>query len=114
MSELKQSRAASADEAMQGAETHARRTRGPDREVKAGVWTERMSCRRRALSARPALESGVKGGKWFSLMDKVFAPNTLAMASCPARLRHDDESPCQQRRGGCGWAKHRAVRGTGG
>ena len=35
------------------------------------VWTERM------LSA---LESGVKGGKWFSLMDKVFAPKTLATA----------------------------------
>ena len=71
MSEPKQSSAASAHEAMQGAETHARRTRGPDRGVEAGVWTERM------LSA---LESGVKGGKWFSLMDKVFAPKTLATA----------------------------------
>lgn len=27
-----------------------------------------------------ALENGVKGGKWFSLMDKVFAPKTLAAA----------------------------------
>ena len=27
-----------------------------------------------------ALVSGVKGGKWFSLIDKVFAPATLAMA----------------------------------
>ena len=71
MSEPKQRSAASADKAMQGAETHARRTRGPDRGVEAGVWTERM------LSA---LESGVKGGKWFSLMDKVFAPKTLATA----------------------------------
>ena len=71
MSEPKQSSAASAHVAMQGAEAHARRTRGPDRGVKAGVWTERM------LSA---LESGVKGGKWFSLMDKVFAPKTLALA----------------------------------
>ena len=71
MSEPRQISAASAHEAMQGAETHARRTRGPDRGVKAQVWTERM------LSA---LENGVKGGKWFSLMDKVFAPKTLEMA----------------------------------
>lgn len=35
------------------------------------MWTERM------LSA---LVNGVKGGKWFSLMDKVFAPRTLALA----------------------------------
>ena len=80
MSESKQRSAASADKAMQGAETHARRTRGPDRGVEAGIWTERMSCWKRAPSARPALESGVKGGKWFSLMDKVFAPKTLALA----------------------------------
>ena len=72
-SEPKQSSAASADKAMQGAETHARQPREPDRGVKAGVWTERM------LSA---LASGVKGGKWFSLMDKVYAPKTLALASC--------------------------------
>ena len=39
--------------------------------VEAGVWTERM------LSA---LVNGVKGGKWFSLMDKVSAPKTLALA----------------------------------
>ena len=39
--------------------------------AEAGVWTERM------LSA---LANGVKGGKWFSLMDKVFAPKTLALA----------------------------------
>ena len=70
-SEPKQSSAASAEEAMQGAETHARQPREPDRGVKAGVWTERM------LSA---LASGVKGGKWFSLMDKVYAPKTLALA----------------------------------
>jgi len=57
--------------------------------AEASVWTERMSCRRRALSARPALVNGVvvsktrlrhEGGKWFSLMDKVFAPRTLAVA----------------------------------
>jgi RNA-directed DNA polymerase len=39
--------------------------------VEADVWTERM------LSA---LVNGVHGGKWFSLMDKVFAPKTLALA----------------------------------
>ncbi len=27
-----------------------------------------------------ALGNGVKGGKWFSLMDKVFAPKTLTAA----------------------------------
>ena len=37
--------------------------------VEAGIWTERMLA---------ALGNGVKGGKWFSLMDKVYAPRTLA------------------------------------
>ena len=44
--------------------------------VEAGVWTERM------LSA---LVNGVHGGKWFSLMDKVFAPKTLALAWAKVR-----------------------------
>lgn len=35
------------------------------------VWTERMLT---------ALEAGVKGGKWFSLIDKVSAPRTLIRA----------------------------------
>ena len=39
--------------------------------VEASVWTERMVS---------ALENGVKGGKWYSLMDKVYAPATLAAA----------------------------------
>ena len=39
--------------------------------VEATVWTERM------LSA---LANGVKGGKWFSLMDKVVRPETLTAA----------------------------------
>lgn len=39
--------------------------------VEASVWTERM------LSA---LANGVKGNKWFSLMDKVERPSTLAAA----------------------------------
>jgi len=36
--------------------------------VEAGVWNERMLA---------ALENGVKGGKWFSLIDKVYRPQTL-------------------------------------
>jgi RNA-directed DNA polymerase len=36
--------------------------------VEATVWTERMVS---------ALENGVKGGRWYSLMDKVYAPATL-------------------------------------
>ena len=37
------STAASAEEAMQGRETHARRSCGPDRGVKAGVWKRMLS-----------------------------------------------------------------------
>lgn len=39
--------------------------------VKPEVWTERMLT---------ALEEGVKGGKWFSLIDKVYDPRTLRIA----------------------------------
>jgi RNA-directed DNA polymerase len=39
--------------------------------VEAEVWTERMVS---------ALENGVEGGKWLSLIDKVSAPATLALA----------------------------------
>jgi RNA-directed DNA polymerase len=39
--------------------------------VEPEVWTERMLA---------ALEQGVKGGKWFSLMDKVYAPGNLRKA----------------------------------
>jgi len=39
--------------------------------VEASVWTQRMVS---------ALENGVKGGRWYSLMDKVFAPDTLQAA----------------------------------
>jgi len=65
----KQRSTGSADEARQGAETST--TSGNWSWVEASVWTERM------LSA---LGNGVKGGKWYSLMDKVFAPKTLAAA----------------------------------
>jgi RNA-directed DNA polymerase len=66
--------------ATQGAET------GNDRDwswVEASVWTERMVS---------ALVNGVKGGRWFSLIDKVTAPATLQVA----------------------WAKVRANRGAAG
>jgi len=39
--------------------------------MEATVWTERMVL---------ALVNGVKGGRWYSLMDKVFAPATLEAA----------------------------------
>lgn len=39
--------------------------------VEAGVWTNRMLA---------ALENGVRGGRWYSLMDKVYAPRTLEAA----------------------------------
>ncbi len=61
-----QPNAASAEEAIQGGEA--------PRDfawVEVSVWTKRM------LSA---LGNGVKGGRWYALVDKVFAPNTLAAA----------------------------------
>ena len=39
--------------------------------AEASVWTERMVS---------ALENGVKGGRWYSLIDKVSAPATLQAA----------------------------------
>ena len=60
---------ASAQQAKQGASTpHSQLQLGW---VEAEVWTQRM------LSA---LANGVKGGKWYSLIDKVDAPATLALA----------------------------------
>jgi len=66
MTGSKQQNAASADEATQGGDAP------PDFWwAEATVWTKRM------LSA---LVNGVKGGKWYSLVDKVAAPDTLAVA----------------------------------
>src|SRR6202043_1235170 len=64
-----QASAGSAAEAKQGAET-ANASRNCSW-VEAGVWTDRM------LSA---LGNGVKGGKWYSLIDKVYALETLKLA----------------------------------
>jgi RNA-directed DNA polymerase len=61
---LEQSSTGSAEKAKQGAETPRWGW------VEAEVWTTRM------LSA---LENGVTGGKWYSLIDKVHAPATLAL-----------------------------------
>ena len=52
---------------IQGAEAHRRDWSW----VEASVWSERMLA---------ALESGVKGGKWFSLIDKVYRVKTLKAA----------------------------------
>lgn len=49
----------------------ARERRWRYRWVEACVWTDRMLA---------ALENGVKGGKWFSLIDKVAADRTLQAA----------------------------------
>jgi RNA-directed DNA polymerase len=54
------------DRAKQGAETG-----GDWSWVEASLWTERMVS---------ALVNGVEGGKWFSLMDKVYASKTLGLA----------------------------------
>jgi len=69
MSAPKQESTGSAAEATHGAETPTTGKRWSW--VEASVWTERM------LSA---LGNGVKGGKWFSLIDKVYAPKTLMAA----------------------------------
>ena len=44
--------------------------------AEASVWTERMVS---------ALGNGVRGGRWYSLMDKVYAPATLRAAWAKAR-----------------------------
>lgn len=49
--------------------TEARRRRHAHAEP--SIWTDRML---------EALENGVKGGKWFSLIDKVTRPETLSLA----------------------------------
>ena len=46
------------------------------------MWTERML---------RALEEGVKGGKWYSLIDKVYAPRTLRAAF--ERVKANDGAP---------------------
>lgn len=64
-----QGRAESAAKAKQGADAEEVDSIRPKAE--ATVWTDRMVS---------ALINGVKGGRWFSLIDKVWAPATLALA----------------------------------
>lgn len=64
-----QGRAGAADKAKQGAEAEGVDTKRAKAEAR--VWTDRMVS---------ALVNGVKGGRWFSLIDKVWAPATLELA----------------------------------
>src|ERR1700744_5543949 len=67
---MTQENSGSADEATQGRE--AASGKPPDLWwVEASIWTDRMVS---------ALGDGVKGGKWFSLVDKVVRPATLEAA----------------------------------
>ncbi len=65
MAARKQESTGSAEEAKRGAEALTLSW------VEASVWTDRMVS---------ALGNGVKGGRWYSLMDKVYAPATLTAA----------------------------------
>ena len=47
--------------------------------VAAVVWTDRMVA---------ALDNGVRGGKWHSLIDKVYAPLTLRAAWLRVKANH--------------------------
>ena len=68
MTEERQDSPGSVDEAKQGTDAHQSRERWW---MEASIWTERMVS---------ALVNGVKGGKWFSLVDKVYRPTTLEAA----------------------------------
>ena len=47
--------------------------------VEASIWTERMLA---------ALETGVKGGVWYSLIDKVYSPKNLWSSWAKAAKNH--------------------------
>ena len=60
--------------------------------TEASVWTERMLA---------TLERGIKGGKWFSLMDKVWKMENLQRAAakggCGQKLKESRRTPsCRQ------------------
>ena len=76
------------ERATQGAETQGRDWSW----VEASVWNERMLA---------ALENGVKGGKWFSLIDKVYRSETLKAAW--------QKVESERRSGWSGWTKRGAV-----
>jgi len=52
---------------------------GPWAWTEPSVWTERMLT---------ALQQGVKGGVWFSLIDKVYSPGNLAAATAKVVAKH--------------------------
>jgi len=68
---MTQQNSASALEATQGRDAAGGMTTPVLWWAEASIWTDRM---------KSALGNGVKGGKWFSLMDKVFRPSTLEAA----------------------------------
>ena len=68
---MTQENSESALEATQGGEAAGGKTTSALGWAEASIWTERM---------KSALGNGVKGGKWFSLMDKVYRPSTLEAA----------------------------------
>mgnify|MGYP002738568780 CR=1 FL=1 len=67
MSESANEAASVPEQAIQAVSAHAGDWGWVDREI----WTDRMLA---------ALDNGVKGGKWFSLIDKVWHPQTLRAA----------------------------------
>jgi RNA-directed DNA polymerase len=71
MSGLTQQNSESALEATQGRDAAGGMTTPVLWWAEATIWTDRM---------KSALGNGVKGGKWFSLMDKVFRPAVLEAA----------------------------------
>jgi RNA-directed DNA polymerase len=71
MSGMMQQNSESALEATQGRDAAGGMTTLELWWAEASIWTDRM---------KSALGNGVKGGKWFSLMDKVFRPRTLEAA----------------------------------
>jgi RNA-directed DNA polymerase len=71
MSGMRQENSESALEATQGRDAAGGMTTPVLWWAEASIWTDRM---------KSALGNGVKGGKWFSLMDKVYRPGTLEAA----------------------------------
>src|SRR5271168_4352458 len=71
MSGMTQQNSESALEATQGRDAAGGMTTPVLWWAEASIWTDRM---------KSALGNGVKGGKWFSLIDKVFRPSTLEAA----------------------------------
>ena len=69
MTELTEPQPAAVPKAKQAGEVHVRDNWTW---TKPWVWTDRMLT---------ALENGVKGGQWFSLIDKVYREDTLHSAA---------------------------------